>query len=63
MKYESGSTTYTVENNNIVSRKDEFYIVLFENGKGGIRLKEYRIFPSQKAAEENISQREEKRSY
>ena len=51
MKFEVGQTAYIVENNHIVrkvtivSRKGDFYTVLFENGKGGIWLKEHRIFP------------------
>lgn len=69
MKFEVGQTVYIVENNHIVrevtivSRKGDFYTVRFENGKGGIRLKEHRIFPSQTAAEESILQKEKKSGY
>ena len=66
MKYEIGSTAYIVESNHtvrevtIVSRKGEFYTVRFENDKDGIRLKEYRIFPSQEVAEESLPKKEKK---
>ena len=66
MKFEVGQTAYIVENNHIVrevtivNRKGDFYVVRFENGKGGIRLKEHRIFPSQTAAEGGIPQKENK---
>lgn len=69
MKYEIGSTAYIVESNHtvrevtIVSRKGEFYTVRFENGKGGIRLKEHRIFPSQEVAEESFPKKEKKQGY
>ena len=69
MKFEVGQTVYIVENNHIVrevtivSRKGDFYVVRFENGKGGIRLKEHRIFPSLTAAEGSIPQKENKSGY
>ena len=69
MKYEVGQAAYIVENNHvvrevtIVSLKGDFYVVRFENGKGGIRLREHRIFPSQTTAEESILPKEKKSGY
>lgn len=69
MKYEVGQAAYIIENNHIVrevtvvSRKGDFYVVRFENGKGGIRLREHRVFPNRTTTEESIPQKENKSGY
>ncbi len=68
-KYKVGAQVFFIESNYkiteelVVNRTGEFYVVRYQNGNGGLRLRETRLFPSREEAEKIIPKPEMKVRY
>ena len=65
-KYKVGAQVFFIESNYkiteglVVNRTGEFYVVRYQNGSGGLRLRETRLYPSREEAEKKIPKPEKK---
>ena len=57
-----GDTAFIIESNRIIQEVEivrntgEFYFIRFKDSDGGINVRENRLFPTRKEAEENLPQ-------
>lgn len=66
-KYPNGSLVYIIQSKRFIREAtvirygSGFYTIRFTDSRGGIRLREDRLFPSEEDAKDQISKEEEKK--